>query len=287
MNSEKAKKSVNTLAAMSHKTPTTNPNISNSLYNGRPVSYPPSIQTADIPPPSISPSYTVGVAPPSYSASVLNGPVKGQGVFDEDVNPVESTNPKTAGDHVIMRDFFYQLRSELATALYRRNISYRDQLCEVTSKKSFHKDGYVIDKLVGCARCCCHAMTLGISEYLLCAVVKSGICNCDVCNSTEPPSGIKEFAGRVAIGLVYQYQNQMVFLTENGSKSLIEYFVDKIIEYVFPPQLMRHFFFPLGGIELEVGSKSSHSLILPSKYTLYLSPIVPSKNGLFSSPRDS
>lgn len=227
MHTENAKKSANPLAAI-----TTNPDISNSLYMGRAVSYPPSIPTAAIPPPSISPSYTAGAAPPSYSASVL----KGQGVFDEEVIRVESTTPKTAADQVIMRNFFYQLRSELATALYRRNIPFRDSLCSITSKKSFHRDGYYIDYCVAFSRLMCHAATLGVSDFLLCGVVKSGICNSDVCNITEPPSGIKEFAGRVAIGLVHQYQDQMLFLTEDSSKLLIKYFVNKIIEYVFPPE---------------------------------------------------
>lgn len=54
------------------------------------------------------------------------------------------------------------------------------------------------------------------------------------------PTDIQHFAIRVAMGLVYQYQDHIPILTQSSCDALIQHFVDLTIYYVFS-RLSRHY----------------------------------------------
>ena len=117
------------------------------------------------------------------------------------------------------RQFFLLLQHNLAQAMSSNNSS-----CD-TQQKSFDRDGYYrsdnssLSEMLICLGSCC--VLLG-RETIRC-----------IRSEQQPPEDTAQFAARCAIGLVYQYQDQIPLLTEQSQKKLVNYFVEITSLYVF------------------------------------------------------
>ncbi len=133
-------------------------------------------------------------------------------------------------ENVTRRNFFFQLKGALANSITEN----MNRWVGSNTSVAINNDNYdaITNEDHGKTLWdCCNVFTLGI-PYLCCSVS-----NASVTNEIQP--NIKYFANRIALALVYIYQDYIPILTPGSYKDLIDYFTAVVICYCFPTEYRR------------------------------------------------
>jgi hypothetical protein len=177
-------------------------------YNGRPISYPSSVPLVNIPTPlflqSCGPLQT---SPPSYALTrqQFGSQDLGQGIFNNLIDPTSRITSFT--DNERRRDVFFKLKDALTKALEE----------ECWSEK-FDKD-YFISKSRECSIMCC-----------LRSVTYTGP-GPDVVRRRKEQKEVHPFASRMAVGMIYQFQDQIPLLIPESRDVLIKSLKNLVMSY--------------------------------------------------------
>lgn len=168
--------------------------------------------------PSSTPSFSI--ATPLQLAGQIESPSLGQGIFN---NPIYFTNQvDTSTDDERRRNFFFQLKTAIATKITANNHIGSNR----EGPKDFNRDGYNATATSNCVpffrllsmATCCYADSkmndLGKRKL-----------------QEEIPIGIDQFATRFAIGLIYQFQDQIPLLIPASRSYVVNYFCNLVFCY--------------------------------------------------------
>lgn len=162
------------------------------------------------------------VSPPAYQATLI-ATQSSSGLVMETVVPPTNLSKENQR----RRDFFIQMRDAFARNLHQRNLRH-------PRPKIFKPDGvYVIDHPsqpynYGFAASCYECM--GCPEETLRASRPS---NAGPPQSQGMPLSTKQFAARLALGVVGLYRDHLPIMTDESLRSLRAYFIDTMSTYIF------------------------------------------------------
>ncbi len=211
-------------------------------YIGRLISHH-STSSTNVIPTIVQPHNFVGrhESPPLYSAKALSPST----TTNPSVLEMGEVNPITAltEENVRRRTFFFQLRDTLA-----REIFIVPVLGSSTTTVKFNNDNY--EATTGGIPNCC---------TLTCCMNRTSF------NSDSIPRDINYFAHRIALAVVYIYQDHIPILTSKSNGTLINRFADIVIKYCFP----RHHIIDQG--EGVVYERRPSDFIYSDVYTIVMS----------------